>query len=115
MDEDSRKRSLPEPLTHAMSISDFTEFEFTTEFILVVRLELNSRLEKLIEGTEDADEYTKEDVEAALILLDYLELGVHNHHIIEGIEIAKEKMGQEAGSFRDTISKTAVVKMVGGT
>ena len=105
------KRSLPEPLTHAILVKDFTEFTDDLHFLAMVRIQLKQMKEQAVKAEKDNDVKRCDD---ALLFLSFLELGVQNKHTIEGLEEAKKKFYEAgAGSLRDAISKRAVAENLG--
>ena len=124
-DETSRKRSIPEPLSHAMMVSDFPLFNRKVEYVAMVRAQLENMkaaplyadLGDLIDAIENHEQHKEErdrKIDNALLLLEFFELCVHNRHAVEGIEDAKKKFTQDSGSYRDSISKSSVVGPISG-
>lgn len=123
-DDQSRKRSLPDPISHAMTVNDFPGFSEKTEYLGMVRVQLEHMkaqaterakapvIDQIKDAMDDKDPLAKYD--RALIILDFLELSVHNHHTVAGMEVVKQKFLQEVGATRDAISKTAVMSGMGG-
>lgn len=103
---DDRKRALPEPVSHAMLIQDFPAYRLKVDFLDLVEAQLRSM-------RKDPAAYTKEEIDSALALLDFMRAWTENHHSAGGIEEVKQKFIEESGSTREAISKAGLIKDMG--
>lgn len=105
-ENDNRKRSIPEPVAHAMIISDFRQFKKQTDYLEMVKVQLE-------EMKADASVADVIRIGNALILLEFLTAGVHNAHLREGIDEIKQIFIKDAGPTKEAISKSGIVKEMG--
>jgi len=106
-EDDNRKRAMPEPVAHAMIINEFPIFKQKTDYLELVLCQLEGmKLDK--NGNEI------KAVADAIKLCKFFNLGVHNNHNTAGIEQIKQLFIKEASSTKEAISKSGVVKDLGG-
>lgn len=110
-EEDNRKRSLPEPVAHAMLIKNFPEFKLKVDFLDLVSAQLESMRAAAL-SSYDLDKLR--NIDDAMLLLQFMRAWTENHHAVEGIEEVKKKFISEPGSTKEAISKAGLIKEMGG-
>jgi hypothetical protein len=119
--EDNRKRAMPEPVSHAMIISDFPGFKLKVDFLDLVKAQMEASKRNAESDLRECEIVADKEgirdkirkINRGLDLLHFLQAWTENRHSIEGIEEVKEKFKEEAGSTREAISKAGIIKEVG--